>query len=333
MEETSERECSAIFSSGTEGMEFTGERYVPGVRGQIQFEHLHRYMLAIRYAAGRDVLDIACGEGYGAAALARSARSVLGVDIAEEAVTHAKGRYEADNLRFVQGSLSAIPSEDASSDLIVCLETLEHISDHERALQELHRVLRPDGMLLISTPNREAKDGAWHDKNPYHQKELSEAEFRDLLASRFRNVAVLEQRFLHGSVINCEKGLTGTSELLNSEDFSSFYASSGHIGKFYFIALASNSPLPEAPRLSVLDGFPDLKRWNDQFTYAVNTMHAREEELAKLQAERVTAEEEISKMEDTISRLQSDLRTAKTNIDLQKVQIDFLRNKVRKHTA
>src|SRR6266446_10480472 len=72
---------------------WTGERYIPELAGEIQLEHVHRYLLALEYAPGKDVLDIACGEGFGSAILAKSARSVIGVDIAREAVEHAAHRY------------------------------------------------------------------------------------------------------------------------------------------------------------------------------------------------------------------------------------------------
>src|ERR1700738_1690997 len=105
-------------------MPFTGERYVPEVRGQIYYEHVHRYALALELARDLDVLDIASGEGYGAAYLAIAARSVVGVDVDPESVRHAASRYTAMNLRFLAGLATRIPLPDASIDLVVSFETI-----------------------------------------------------------------------------------------------------------------------------------------------------------------------------------------------------------------
>ena len=79
---------------------YDGERFVPGIGGVIEAEHLHRYLLAREIASGRDVLDVACGEGYGSNLIAEVAQSVIGVDIADSAVAHARGKYARPNLRF-----------------------------------------------------------------------------------------------------------------------------------------------------------------------------------------------------------------------------------------
>src|ERR1700694_2221819 len=109
-----------------------GERFVPGeMHGNIEFEHRHRYLFASQLVSGKAVLDIACGEGYGSALLAKSARRVIGVDIAERAVEHAKQRYQAENLEFATGSCAAIPLGDGAVDVVVSFETIEHHAEHE----------------------------------------------------------------------------------------------------------------------------------------------------------------------------------------------------------
>jgi 2-polyprenyl-3-methyl-5-hydroxy-6-metoxy-1,4-benzoquinol methylase len=133
---------------------WTGERYVSQVTGEIQLEHVHRYLVAGEYAKDKDVLDIACGEGFGSAILARTARSVVGVDIAAEAVKHAAIRYRMDNVEFRQGSCSAIPLDSNSIDLVVSFETIEHHDEHLAMMVEIKRVLRPEGILIISSPDK-----------------------------------------------------------------------------------------------------------------------------------------------------------------------------------
>ena len=107
-------------------MKFTGERFLPNIDGAIALEHLHRYLVASLYVHNKDVLDIASGEGYGSAMLARNAKTVIGVDISEDAIAHATARYAAKNLEFRAGNAAKIPLEDASVDVVVSFETIEH---------------------------------------------------------------------------------------------------------------------------------------------------------------------------------------------------------------
>ena len=135
-------------------MNFTGERYVPSEKGQIEAEHLHRYYAARQLAKGRVVLDIASGEGYGSALIAEVAESVTGVDIDKEVVKHANNKYRRKNLEFRQGSCENIPIADAVIDLVISFETIEHHDQHNEMMQEIVRVLKPNGVLLISSPNK-----------------------------------------------------------------------------------------------------------------------------------------------------------------------------------
>src|SRR5271170_5650885 len=109
-------------------LEFTGERFLPGIPGEIAYEHWHRYAFAKRFVSDKRVADIACGEGYGSALLAGIATSVVGIDLAPDAIAHARSHYAAlPNLRFQQGSVEALPLADASVDVVVSFETVEHL--------------------------------------------------------------------------------------------------------------------------------------------------------------------------------------------------------------
>src|SRR4051812_36604484 len=93
---------------------WTGERYVPSLAGDIAYEHLHRYALAAQLAAGKVVLDVASGEGYGSALLARTGRAVIGIDIDPGTVAHASQAYPGRNLTFRVGSCWDLPVPDGS---------------------------------------------------------------------------------------------------------------------------------------------------------------------------------------------------------------------------
>lgn len=181
---------------------FTGERFVPGLRGQMYYEHVHRYAIASRFCAGKRVLDLACGEGYGSALLARTALSVVGIDIDRETVERAARTYFDANLEFVRGSADDIPLVDSSVDAVVCFETLEHIEAQAKMLEEFRRVLAPGGLLFISSPNRLVYSDKHGAQNPFHVRELYFDEFRDLLREHFSHVEIYGQRMAVASVVH-----------------------------------------------------------------------------------------------------------------------------------
>ena len=169
-----------------------GERMVPEVTPSTTFwEHVYRYAFASKYVSGKRVLDIACGEGYGSAALARAgAKSVVGVDVSEAACLHAKSKYGLDAR---QGSAENIPIGDESVDVVVSFETIEHVPNPLRFLDECIRVLAPGGMIVISTPNK----GIYFSElapNPHHCSEMTEEEFSTALTQRFREIEFFTQR-------------------------------------------------------------------------------------------------------------------------------------------
>jgi len=185
-------------------LEFTGERFVPGIVGEIAHEHWHRYAFARRLVAGRRVLDVACGEGYGSALLADVAASVTGVDIAQETVAHARDRYAGRaNLRFEQGSAASLPLPDAAYQAVVSFETLEHLprADQPRMLAEIARVLEPGGIVILSAPNPVEYSQARGYSNPFHHHEPSREELATLLAATWPAVRWYRQRRYFGSAI------------------------------------------------------------------------------------------------------------------------------------
>ena len=185
-------------------MKITGERYSPRVGNGVfapyepfvSYEHWHRYCYALPFIEGKTVLDIACGEGYGSAFLAAHAGLVYGVDISAEVVEHARESYSRDNLHFLRGEAESIPIPgEHRFDVIVSFETIEHLdaTGQDRFAAEVRRLLKPDGVLLISTPNREtySKDGV--QGNPYHFHEFTTAEFLAFLHGSFAHVRLLSQ--------------------------------------------------------------------------------------------------------------------------------------------
>ncbi|MBD8526438.1 class I SAM-dependent methyltransferase [Pseudomarimonas arenosa] len=187
----------------TPQLEFTGERFTPECVREIWYEHWHRYAFAQPLAKGRRVLDAACGEGYGSALLATVAQSVVGVDIEPSTVAHARARYgDRPNLSFEQSDASKLDAlEDGSFDLIVSFETLEHLEQQEQLVGGFSRLLAPDGVLLLSTPDKRTYSDEPGYQNPFHVRELYRHEFEDLLTRHFAHHTLFAQRLMFHSVL------------------------------------------------------------------------------------------------------------------------------------
>ncbi len=218
---------------------WTGERLETFVFDQTAMEHLHRYAIALEYAEGKQVLDIACGEGYGAHLLAKKAAHVTGVDIDKPTVEKAKNKYQSENLVFQTGSVLDTRGEQ-QYDLITCFETLEHVNDHELVLRSLKNSLKPGGILLVSTPNKKNYSDTNGYKNPFHQKELYKEEFQTLLGTFFKHITLLNQQLTYSSVIVPAepaplKMYTGDFQHIQTTAFPE---------PAYFLAVVSDDPIP-----------------------------------------------------------------------------------------
>ncbi len=184
-------------------LEWTGERCVPWTTDvQVVYEHFHRYMFASNLVFGRRVLDLACGEGYGAAMLASQASHVVAVDIDPVSIAHATATYPGENLSFREMDMLDLSGlSNIQFDVVVCFEAIEHVADQDRLLDEIHHVLAPGGVVIISTPDREIYRHHQEAANPFHVRELDQNELHDLLAVRFAHVRLWGQNVAVGSVI------------------------------------------------------------------------------------------------------------------------------------
>jgi len=238
---------------------FTGERFLPGVAGEIAYEHCHRYAFARRFVTGARVLDAACGEGYGAALLAGVAASVVGVDIEPKVVAAATQRYAAyGNVRFETSSVTKLPLDDASVDAIVSFETIEHIgADEQRAmLAEFARVLAPRGRVILSSPNRVEYSDARGYANPFHVKELDRAELASLLDAYFPQAQWFCQRRYLGSAIWRETP-GDTFEAIAGSPASVERAQTPPGMYFVVVAARTQDAIGDAPALSLYADLDD----------------------------------------------------------------------------
>lgn len=279
----------------SESMEFTGERFVPEVHGNIELEHLHRYLQACEIAIGKVVLDIASGEGYGSAMLANRADKVIGVDISVEAVKHARKCYKKENLEYKVGGCADISLPDASVDMVVSFETIEHHDQHEQMMQEIKRVLRPTGILLISSPDKYHYSVEPGYSNPYHIKELYQHEFKQLLENYFKNVAYFGQRIIYGSGIFTESLPTPTLSYLQENEI--VREATGIIKPIYRIALASDIQLPKLASgvfEQPINGSEIIQSWG-------RVVDERDGQIAKLNQIVAEHDEQIAKLNQTVA--------------------------------
>jgi 2-polyprenyl-3-methyl-5-hydroxy-6-metoxy-1,4-benzoquinol methylase len=223
---------------------WTGERLEPFVFNDATIEHLHRYAIAKEFAQGKRVLDIACGEGYGSHLLAGSALFVNGVDNDQSTIDKALKKYSQKNISFSQGSVEKIPFEASTFDLVVCYETLEHVNEHGLMLKEIKRVLKPGGILLISTPDKKNYADIPGYKNSFHKKELYEAEFISLLKEYFTYHFLYYQN-LHTASLLLNPG--SNSLKIYEGDYQQINQLTTLV-PLYFVAICSDGefPLPSA---------------------------------------------------------------------------------------
>ncbi|MHB1105086.1 MAG: class I SAM-dependent methyltransferase [Lutibacter sp.] len=165
----------------------TGERLEFFDFSDVTVEHLHRYAIANEFVKNKKVLDIASGEGYGSFLLSNEAHLVIGVDIDKETIENSKNKYKNQNLTFLEGAADNIPVESNSIDIVISFETIEHHDKHEEMFTEIKRVLKSDGILIMSSPDKKYYSDIPRCKNKFHVKELYYEEFKLLTQKHFKN--------------------------------------------------------------------------------------------------------------------------------------------------
>ena len=271
-------------------VEFTGERVVPGqVNDDLWSEHLARYAFARQYAAGRKVLDAGCGTGYGSSELAGVASMVVGFDVAPEAISYASSHFAA--ARFTVSSASSMPFRQEAFDLVVAFEVIEHLEDQREFIQECARVLKPGGLMIVSSPNRlyYAESRAKTGPNPFHTHEFEAAEFVAELQTVFANVRLLLQNRVECFTFHPENAGAPAEVRIDRGG----NASEAH----FLIGLCSSGPLPE-PR---------------SFVYvpaAANLLREREQHILLLEQELLTTREWLASTQsdrDSLLRLHAEV--------------------------
>ncbi|MBA3807991.1 MAG: class I SAM-dependent methyltransferase [Solirubrobacterales bacterium] len=252
-------------------------------RGLIVSEHLGRYMWAAQFAAGRRVLDAGCGTGYGMQILKEGgAARVLGVDISEAAVARALELNADDHVDARHGDLRALPFADDEFDTIVCFEAIEHIDKQGQAISELRRVLRPGGILAISSPNRDV----YPPGNPHHTHEFIPQELEETLTREFGHVLLCRQSpWLVAAILSDAQSSSTASTgklLLNVVKQDALEPGS----EMFTVALASDAALPNPESLLVMGEPFEVGWWEQQLKTTSSEGDATRDTLLRERTER-----------------------------------------------
>jgi 2-polyprenyl-3-methyl-5-hydroxy-6-metoxy-1,4-benzoquinol methylase len=256
-----------------------------------------RYHFAVRLARGKRVLDAGCGAGYGSAELAEVAENVTGIDIAPEAVDHARTHYALPNLVFEQASCTALPYGDGVFDLVVAFEVIEHLENWRDFLQEVRRVLAPAGQLIVSTPNRlyYTESRGAQGANPFHVHEFDFDEFNRELKQFFPHVSMFLENHVEGVTFQPhESGYTVEARV----DAAEPVPDESH----FFIAVCAHRP----------------QIGNPTFLYVprvANVLRERERHIAKLEVELGTKDQWLDKARADLAALLLMFREQKEELE------------------
>lgn len=221
-------------------MKDTGERLI--AEGHFQTltygEHISRYLSVMKLVKGKVVLDIASGSGYGTRLIASEASKVYGIDYNEDAIEYSKQHYGAKNIEFMVGDAHEIPLPDNSVDVVVSLETIEHLKKPAKFVSEVKRILKSDGQFVVSTPN----DDEFIEGNEFHLHEFDLKELQNLIKKNFKH----HNFYYQGSYFS--------AALLDEKNFSKEGKWTGVVEKtfgqpltkaIYYLAIASDKPVDD----------------------------------------------------------------------------------------
>jgi O-antigen biosynthesis protein len=266
------------------------ERFDPAtMRGELlEAEHLARYRWAAQLAAHKRVLDAGCGTAYGSTILAEAgAREVVGVDLAADVLDAVRSEVPS-NVTLEHGDVRDLRHPDGSFEVIVCFEVIEHIDEPGRTLDELRRLLSPEGVLALSSPNRDV----YPQGNPHHIHEYTPPELYEELARRFEFVRLERQHtWITSGVLNDER--FGANDDRGLGDLRLRKVADDAVGsELYTLALAGDRELPELAGVFELAAAVELRKWDALWQEQAEAVR-RQAKVLEEQAQALNANERI----------------------------------------
>lgn len=265
-----------------------GERMVPSYHkgAMVYGEHIVRYESVLPLLKGKTVLDIASGSGYGSYIMAGEAKEVIGVDVDEESVKYASRNYKRKNITFKVGDAEKIPIDDASVDVVVTFETVEHIKNYKNFMAEIKRVLKPGGFAIISTPN----DLEFPEGNHFHLHEFTHEELKKVLGEYFKHAKFSYQyTWLYTAILNGERAGKEWDEKLETLNV----APQPKDKAIYFTAICSDNDIKDLE-------LKELSAISEHWSARRQQQHHKEVEA--LATHKKEIEELLAKTEDELRR-------------------------------
>lgn len=272
-------------------MKDTGERLI--AKGNMQTltygEHISRYLAVLDLVKGKEVLDVASGSGYGTQLIAQHAKTVVGLDNNSEAVEYAQKNYPAKNVTYVQGDAHKMPFKDKSFDVIVSLETIEHLPRPEEFIAEVKRLLKKGGQFIVSTPN----DDEFMEGNVFHVHEFHLPELKALIKKNFKNSELYYQGTWLAAGLLSKDGFSHSLEPQKLQVTKTFAQAAEKA--IFFIAIASDGSLSKLEQnIAIAD------RWSSK--------EDMEREIVRTNAR--------NELEAEIDLVKSELTMMKTRLEL-----------------
>ena len=298
-------------------LEYTGERLIPDLPEftHLYQEHIIRYMFATQFVESKTVLDAGCGTGYGPFLLSqKSAKKVVGIDLSKEAIAYCNSHYKSPNLEFKEDDCTRCHFNDSEFDIITSFEVIEHLKDPRSFLSEVKRVLKKDGLFILSTPNKIT----YPSDNPFHFLEYTESEFRDLLEIFFLNVSILYQEYPPTLAIH----EPGQNKKIQEFNMDKPYINRDSDSALYFVAICSNKKIPKYSskvflfneKTLMLENYPRLPKLQEEF-----------EERSKWANE---LDHKVNELQTSLSSKDSKIENLQTSLSSKDSQIENLQNLV-----
>lgn len=295
-------------------LENTGERFLPGAEGTAEqsYDHVARYRLAERYVEDKEILDMGCGAGYGSHWLSGFARSVTGMDLSEEAISYAAHHYHAPNLRYGVGDVTNLPYRDGTFEAAVSFEVIEHLPQPEGLVREAKRLIKDDGLFIVSTPDKQTYHNDRVSSNPHHLKEMYPLEFREMLERHFAHVEIYHQGALAGSVITPDPEKLPPDGRVSIESAQFSLENPGFGDAFpttlYLIAVCTDGEPPEPLREPHIILDRDRQIYEEHLDWDIlmrqtDWFHERRHNILRWRAQQL--ENQLRQREEQIRRLQN----------------------------
>lgn len=250
-------------------LEDTGERLIPegNERTLTYGEHIARYNSVKKLVEGKIVVDVASGTGYGTKIMSFHASKVIGIDNSKSAIEYSKRHHFSEKIEYLVGDALKLPLDSSSVDVVVSFETIEHLPDQKKFIKEVKRILKPDGIFIVSTPNEDE----FMEGNEFHLHEFTLKELKKLISNNFKH----NQFFYQSSWFST--GLLGESKFTKSfaENIYTTKTFSDTKGKaLFFICVAGNSEIPNLDENIVV-----ADTWSMKASQELANRHTEEVEI------------------------------------------------------